>query len=481
MTPIVIMKFGGSCLTDKNAFVKILKILEIYKDDKKIIVASAFNGITDLLLNTALNVSETEVLDDNIAILESKHINTIEQIFDEDTEHYIKAKVWVDKILSELEDTLHDIKEFGLEPYYKDYILSFGEILSTYILNQYILSKGLESVYIPANKVIITNDEFNNAYPFYEFTNVRVKKLIIPILENTKKDIIISITGFIGRNKIGYTTTFGRGGSDYTATILAHSIYDVANDKNIKVILWKDVDGLLAINPKYISKSTLIKNLDYKEAKHIANFGAKILHPKCLEAIENKNIPLELRNFNKPLERFEFTTISAKTDKNEIKGISTVDDAVIITVSSGSLVDVPGVLAKIFKVMSKNRISVSLVAQSATEISTSFIVKEADSIKAVEALESSGYFTDFFEIISEKVAIINVTGFKILENLTKVMIFQALEKKKVHVKALTQSTEEMNLSLVIKRESIEDATKIIHKDLCENFEEEENKLLNQKS
>ena len=468
----IIMKFGGSCLTDKNAFKKILEILDIYKNDKKIIVASAFNGITDLLLNTALNATDSKILDDNIAILESKHINTIEQIFDEDTEHYVKAKVWVDKRLSELEDSLEDIREFGLEPYYKDYVLSFGEILSTYILNQYILSKGLESVYIPANKVIITNDEFNNAYPFYEFTNVRVKKLIIPLLENTKKDIIISITGFIGRNKIGYTTTFGRGGSDYTATILAHSIYEVANDKNIKVILWKDVDGLLAINPKYISKSTLIKHLDYKEAKHIANFGAKILHPKCLEAIENENIPLELRNFNKPLERVEFTTISAVTDKNEIKGISTVEDAVIITVSSGSLVDVPGVLAKIFKVMSKNKISVSLVAQSASEISTSFIVKEIDSIRAVKALESSGYFTDFFEIKSEEVAIINVTGFKVLENLTKVMIFQALEKKKVRVKAITQSTEEMNLSLVIKRESINDAIKIIHDDLCENFEEE---------
>ena len=468
---IVIMKFGGSCLIDKNAFTKILEILEIYKDDKKIIVASALNGITDILLNTALNVNNSKILDDSIAILENRHITTIEQIFDEDSEHYTKAKVWVDKRLSELEDALADIKEFGLEPYYKDYVLSFGEILSTYILNQYILSKGLESVYVPANKLIITNDEFNNAYPFYEFTNVRIKKMLIPLLENTKKDIIISITGFIGRNKIGYTTTLGRGGSDYTATILAHSIHEVANDKNIKVILWKDVDGLLAINPKYISKSTLIKNLDYKEAKHIANFGAKILHPKCLEAIENKNIPLELRNFNKPLEKFEFTKISEISDKNQIKGISTVEDAVIITVSSGSLVDVPGVLAKIFKVMSKNKISVSLVAQSASEISTSYIVKEADSSRAINALENSGYFTDFFKIKSEKVAIINVTGFKILENLTKVKIFQALEKRKILVKAITQSTEELNISLVIERENIANAIKIIHDDLCENFEE----------
>ncbi len=471
LTPTVIMKFGGSCLIDKSAFNKILEILNIYKNDKKIIVASAFNGITDLLLNTAHNVNDSRVLDDNMAILEKKHFNAIEQIFDEDSEHYFKAKIWVDEKLSELEDTFSDIKEFGMEPYYQDYVLSFGEILSTYILNQYILSKGLDSVYIPANKLIITNDEFNNAYPFYEFTNQRVQKLLLPLLENPKKDIIICITGFIGRNKIGYTTTLGRGGSDYSATILAHSISETAEDKDIKVILWKDVDGLMTINPKFVPKSTLIRNLDYKEAKHIANFGAKILHPKCLEAIEKKNIPLELRNFDKPLEKIEFTEISEHTDKNEIKGISTVEDAVIITVASGSLVDVPGVLAKIFKVMSKNSISVSLVAQSASEISTSFIVKENESKKAVEALYNSGYFSDFFEIKSEEVAIINITGFKILENLTKAKIFQGLDKKNILVKAITQSTEELNLSLVIDRKDVLIAINIIHDDLCEEFEQ----------
>jgi len=464
------MKFGGSCLIDKSAFLKILEIIQIYKNDKKIIVASAFNGITDLLLNTAHSVNDRRVLDDSIAIIEKKHLNIIEQIFDEDSEHYTKAKIWVDEKLSELEDTFADIKEFGLEPYYQDYVLSFGEILSTYILNQYISSKGLDSVYVPANKVIITNDEFNNAYPFYEFTNQRVKKLLIPLLENPKKDTIICITGFIGRNKIGYTTTLGRGGSDYTATILAHSIHEVAQDKNIKVILWKDVDGLMAINPAYIPKSTLIRNLDYKEAKHIANFGVKILHPKCLEAIEKKNIPLELRNFSKPLEKTEFTEISEHTDKNEIKGISTKEDVVIITVVSGSLVDVPGVLAKIFKVMSKSKISVSLVAQSASEISTSFIIEQSESKKAVEALYNSGYFSNFFEIKSEEVAIINITGFKILENLTKAKIFHAIEKKNVHVKALTQSAEELNLSLVINRKDVFSAINVIHDDLCEDFD-----------
>ncbi len=465
---IIVMKFGGSCLIDKKTFKKILKITNIYSEVKKVYVASALNGITNLLLRTANYLEDDKETDKNIALIEKKHLDLIEQIFVEDSEYYIKAKDWLDDKLSELEDTFADIKEFGLEPYYKDYILSFGEIISTYILNQYLLSCGIDSVYIPSNKLIITDDEFNNAYPLYDLTNSRVKRLLIPLLENPNKDTIVCLTGFIGRNKIGYITTLGRGGSDYTATILARALFDVGTDKNIKVILWKNVDGLLAINPKFVPQSFLIKNLDYTEAKHIANFGAKILHPKCLEAIEKHKIPLEIRNFENPLEK-NFTQISETTNKDQIKGISAVDFATIITVSSGSLVDVPGVLAKIFKVMSKNQISVSLVAQSSSEISTSFIIREEDSNKAISALKSSKYFSEFFEIKWENVAVINITGLKILETKTKAEIFNALGKANITVKAISQSHDEINLSIVIERNKLADAINVIHEDLYEEF------------
>jgi aspartate kinase len=467
--PIIVMKFGGSCLADKTAFKKILRIAHLYKDVKKIFVVSALKGITDLLLKTAQGLEDIKVTDQNISLIEKKHLDVIEQIFEEDSEQYIKTKDWVDIKLSELDDAFADIKEFGLEPYYRDYVLSFGEILSTFILNQYLLSCDLDSVYIPANKIIITNDEFNNAYPLYELTDSRIKSLIIPLIENPKKDVVMCLTGFIGRNKIGYITTLGRGGSDYTATILAHSLYSIGRDKDIKVVLWKDVDGLLAINPKYVPESSLIKKLDYDEAKHIANFGAKILHPMCLEAIEKYKIPLEIRNFDKPLND-NFTEISDHSDKEQIKGISAVEFATIITVSSGSMVDVPGVLAKIFKVMSKNKISVSLVAQSSSEISTSFIINTKDSEEAIKALNQSKFFSEFFEIKWEDVAVINITGLKILETKTKAEIFSALDKKNVKVKAISQSNDELNLSLVIEREKLIDAINVIHDDLCEDFE-----------
>lgn len=467
--PVVIMKFGGSCLKNHAAFEKIYDITQLYSNYKKVYVASALSGITDLLLKTAQNLNDPTETDKNIVLIEKKHIDIIEELFDEDLIFYRKSKDWVDKKLSELEDVFADIIEFGLEPYYLDYVLSFGEILSTYILDQYLLSKGLESVYISANHLIITNDNFNKAYPLYELTNSRIKNKIIPLLENPKEDAIFCITGFIGRNKIGYLTTLGRGGSDYTATILARSIHEVGSDKDIKVILWKDVDGLLTVDPKYIPESNLIRNLNYNEAKQIAHFGAKVLHPKCLEAIEKRKIPLEIRNFDNPSEKINFTIISEHTDKDKIKGISVVELATIINVISGSMVDVPGFLAKIFKLMGKNNISVSFVAQSSSEVSTSFIVKEKDAKNAINILKSAHIFLDFYELKTEKIAIINISGKKILENDTKAKIFSALAKKQVKVKAISQSYEELNLSIVIAKDKLIDAIIAIHNDLCDDF------------
>ncbi|TFF97658.1 MAG: aspartate kinase [Promethearchaeota archaeon] len=465
-----IMKFGGSCLKNAEAFERIIEITKIYSESRKVYVASAFKGITDMLLNTAENVKNAIFVDRNITLIEKKHLDIIEEIFGQDTQHYNKCRKWLDKKLGEVEECLADIEEFGLEPYYRDYIASFGEILSTYILNQYLLSKGFNSVYISSYNLLITNNEYTNAYPLYDLTNARVKRQVIPLLENPKENTICCITGFIGRNKIGYTTTFGRGGSDYTATILARSIDEVSSNLDIKVIMWKDVDGLLTIDPKYVPESVLIKNLDYMEAKRIANLGAKILHPKCLEAIENRNIPLEIRNFDNPLEKENFTTISGRTDKDSIKGISTIDEATIITITSGSMVGVPGVLAKIFSVMGKHNISVTFVSQSSSEVSTSFVVRGEDGERALSILKKNEEFSEFYKISSEQIAIINITGKKVLDNETKSRIFKALAKKNVKVTSVAQSHKGVNLSLIVQKDKLLDGITLIHDALCEDFD-----------
>jgi len=462
---ILVMKFGGSCLVDKSAFDKILSITESNLKVKKVYVASAFNEITNLLLNTSLKLDSQEIVEKNIGDIRDRHIKIIEEIFDKESKYYVKSKRWIDKKLNELQNILADVKEFGLEDYHEDSILSFGEIMSTYILNQFILSKGIKSKYLSGTDIIITNDTFKNAYPLYDLINKRIKERVIPPLNKVN---LLCITGFIGRNKLGSITTLGRGGSDYTATIIARSLYDIGDDKDISVVFWKDVDGLYAIDPQYIKNSSLINKLNYNEAKQIANFGAKILHPKCIEAIEQYRIPIEIKNFTKPLQKDQYTIISDETDLTKIKGISVVKIATIITITSGSMVDIPGVLAKIFKVMKKKNISVSFVAQSSSEVSTSFIVKKEKSDDALSALKSDEYFTDFFKFSWEDVAIINITGNKILENKTKAYIFTLLDNKNIQVRAISQSYKDLNLSIIIDTKDLNEAIQIIHDGLYNN-------------
>lgn len=206
--------------------------------------------------------------------------------------------------------------------------------------------------------------------------------------------------------------------------------------KDIKVILWKDDDGLLVSNPKYVEDVAprLIKKINYSEAKEMVFFGTQVLHPKCLEAVEVKKIPLEIRNFQNPLEKSEFTLISEETDVDKIKGISTIENVAMITVSSDSMVQIPGVLAKIFRIMGKNGINISLVAQSSSEINT------------------------------EYVGIVAVIGLRIIDTKIKARIFSALSKRNVIVKSISQSSEGLNISLVINKTDIEKAVDILNKE-----------------
>ena len=463
---IIIMKFGGSCLKDVESFKNILNIIEIYKDHKKVLVVSAFNGITDLLLDMGKKAEKGIDIDKNIAFIEKKHNDVIDEIFKDNEEYANIAKDYIEEKISQLEDALIDINEFGFEPYYQDYVLSFGEIFSTFILHLYLKINEYSVVFIPSTELIITDDNFGNAFPLYNYSQKRIKKKMVPLLDNPNDVTIFCITGFIGRNKIGYITTLGRGGSDYTATILAHMIYNTCNFKNIKVILWKNVDGLLISDPKYIKnyESQLVKILDYNEAKELAFFGAKILHPKCLEAIEPYSIPLEIRNFNKPLEKSQFTIISENTDKSNIKGISTIEEAAMITVSSGSMVEVPGVLAKIFDIMGDNKINVSLVAQSSSEINTTFIVEASNGEKAVSLITENNFFKNFFEIKIEYVGIIAVIGLQVLDTKIKARIFNALSSGNINVKSISQSSEGLNISMVIDKYDIEKAVNTLHEE-----------------
>lgn len=201
------MKFGGSCFQNSEVFRKVIRITEVYGDYKKIYVASVFKGVTDLLLEMCANTAERNHIRSIMKSFEKSHMEIINDIFEGNLEYAKVAREYVINKIGEIENTLNDIKEFGLESYYEDDVVSNGELISTYILNLYLKTQGYNVIFIPATKLIITDDNYKNAFPLYNFTKDRVKKNMIPLLERKDNKIIFCIMGFIGRNKMGYTTT----------------------------------------------------------------------------------------------------------------------------------------------------------------------------------------------------------------------------------------------------------------------------------
>ncbi|MCP4760443.1 MAG: aspartate kinase, partial [archaeon] len=408
---VSIFKFGGSCLKDPEAFGKVAHIMRIHqkKGEKMVFVASALQGITDLLINTANNANNPEKSKEYINIIRTKHFDVINEIFKDVPEirrgaaNFIKAKIKViKKILSE-------IQEFGQRPYFMDYIVSFGEKMSTFILFLYIKNLNNHAEYILGEDIIITDSNFGNSLPIWKYTEQRIKKILAPTIEDPDDKKIFCIAGFIGRNKIGYTTTLGRGGTDFTATIVARGLYDCCSDKNIRVVLWKDVDGILSINPKYADNPKLLTQLNYDEAKEMAFYGAKILHPKCLFGLDERHIQVEIRNFSNP-ESKTYSVIGDKSGSDDITGISTIEDIYLLSVSTASLVSTPGFLGKIFALMGDNGINVSLVAQSSSEINTTFVVERSDGERAYELLKNHEYISKWANIEIKNASILAITG-----------------------------------------------------------------------
>jgi aspartate kinase len=284
MENLVVMKFGGSCLKDEKSFSQIQYIVKKYREfSKVIIVTSALKGITDKLIDFYKKSCEEEpkcdyIIDDIFTI----HKNVINQILINEESEFKKAFEFLKKEIGELKQIGGVIKLIRPSMEIQDIIISYGEKLSTFILSQYLKSKNHKAEYISSDEILLTDDNFGRALPLLEETEIMVTDRITPMLQSELIEIIC-VTGFYGSTKDKKITTFGRGGSDLTAAILA---YCLRNSFNLKVIYWKNVKGFLNADPRIAEKTALLKNISYKEAKELAFFGSKVLHPICLDVNE---------------------------------------------------------------------------------------------------------------------------------------------------------------------------------------------------
>ena len=449
---LIIMRFGRNCLTDINAYNKILEIINQYKDSKLAFVIPALPEITELLEESTLKSERHEDVSSILQSIKNKHNQIIHSIFSEYQVHLLDE--FLQDNLEKIKEKLDDIKEFGISSYKSKFVISFGELFSTYILSNFLLNHDCNVEYISANNFIVVGED---VLPIMDVTTRKIQETIVPLLE---KNMIPIISGSIGRNKEGHITTLGPGGNDLTATIIANALQGEKYD--VKIIFWETIAGIMTADTKIEPSAKLIENLSYEEAKEISYYGVKVLHPSCIQHIQHKEIPLEIRDIT-DLTKEQFTKITKHGDKKStVKGIAYIDEVAMISAISEALVEVPGTVAKLFGLMGKNKINVTLISQSSSEVNTTFVVDKKECERAIKIIRDNDFFRKWFEVKSDIVAEIAIIGEGLGKSGILGKVFSALGENKIEVLAISQASGGLNITVLVPKDKLKNGIKAIH-------------------
>ena len=451
------MKFGGVSVKDGRNILHCANLVKRYaKDNEIVVVVSAMSGVTDSLLDAAYKCCYERSLGfikSFIADLAKRHYEAVEVAV---KNRNIKSKVLstIDNLIDELEKVLTGISYLGeLTKRIEDYILSFGERLLAPIFSASLLSIGVDSVALTGGDAgIITDNNFGRAKPLPEAYEI-IKNRLEPLI--AIKRTVPVVTGFIGATEDGVITTLGRGGSDLTATLIAAAL------NADEVWLWKEVDGIMTTDPKIVPEARVIPEISYQEAMELSHFGAKILHPRALEPVMLKKIPVRIKNTFNP--DAEGTVIKEETTSTEdiVKAISLIERAGIINVS-GAGFDFAEIMAEVFRRLAEAKVNVIMVAQSSSELNLSIVVDMADINKAMKVL--SRINNGVVRVTKkEDVAVVSAVGAGMAGTPGVAgKIFSALGRNSINVIMISQSCSEYNVSFAVAKEDGRRAVQVIH-------------------
>ena len=447
-----VLKFGGTSVGSPERIKGVKKIIES-QSIPCLIVISAFQGVTDDLKHLGeLASNRDDEYEIFLEMIIGKHIDYSKQLITSDKlDTLIKD---IQNIASDLKETVNGIYLLReLSKHSLDQILANGELLSSLILSNYIDECRL----IDARNFIKTDSNFG-------FANVDIDKTynnITKSLSGVKKRIIVP--GFIASNSKGETTTLGRGGSDYSAAIFAAAL----DAETLEI--WTDVDGFMTADPKKVDKAYAIESLTYSEAIELSHFGAKVIYTPTLRPVYKKNIPIVVLNTFNPGSKG--TIISSKPNDNHkspIKGISSIDHIDLISLQGTGMVGVSGTSMRLFGALARKNINIILITQASSEYSITFAVIPSDSLTASDAIKEEFKLeienNNELKILVEKnLSIIAIVGER-MRNTPGISatLFKALGRNGINVIATAQGSSELNISVVIKNESLKKALNVIH-------------------
>jgi bifunctional aspartokinase / homoserine dehydrogenase 1 len=447
-----VLKFGGCTIDTPDNILKVKKIIESQKG-QIIIVVSAIHGITDQLIHLSkLAASRDNNFFHIYNEIENKHISLIKDLFAEplQTEVLSHTNVCLKDLISIINGVylLND-----LTPKIQDKILSFGEILSSYIISKLIVNAEV----IDAKALIKTDSNFGKARVHFTLS----ERLIRAQFNHYKKTAVIP--GFIASSEHNETTTLGRGGSDYTAAILSSAL------EVEKLEIWTNVDGFMTADPEKVKKAMAIDQLSYSEAMELSHFGAEVIYTPTIYPVFKKNIDIVIRNvFNPGANGTLISKVSKSNGTSLIKGISSIDNIDLITLQGAGMVGVMGISSRLFGALAKSSVNIILITQASSEYSISFALNPADSNQALKAIEDEfeaeiGIRKEINILIERELSIIAIVGEQ-MKNTPGISanLFTSLGRNGISVIATAQGSSELNISVVIRNENLVKALNVIH-------------------
>ena len=456
------LKFGGTSLGSPKDINSVARTVASFsKDNEIVVVCSAVDGVTDDLILISKMIEQRK--EDDVVKALDKIIKKHKKFADQTIKSSTIKKQLLEKLSTDVSE-LHELvrgltllKEVSARSL--DYLISFGERFSDDLVSYALQDLKKKSTALNGKEVgIVTDSNFGESRPLMNTTRIRISKTLGSLLS---KKVIPVVGGFAGADQHGNITTFGRGGSDYTATIIASCI------NADEVWLMSDVDGLMTADPKLVKNARLLKEVSYAEAIEMAQFGAKQIHPRTFEPLLSKKIPMRIRSTFDVKNTGTLVTPSPSTaTKKTVKCISALRNIGLMDLSGGILFAAPGSAAKIFTILAEKNINVLMVSSNPSEASISIIVKKPDLAKAVNALEMNllGKMVKKIEA-TQNASIIAVIGSGMKGTVgVAAKVFSAAQKINVNVMMIAQGSSELNLAFVVKDSDCKSVIQALHEE-----------------
>ncbi len=453
-----VLKFGGSSVSSAENINKVVKIIQSKIGEiKTLVVVSALGGVTDLLLlaaNTAVknDIEYKKILEQ----IEAKHLLAVKELLPIAQQSSLLS--FVKQQCNQIEDICNGIYLLGeLSPRTKDKIVSYGELLSSQIIAASLNAQQTPAKWKDTKELIVTDNNFEAAIVQFVETNKKIEEYF-----STEKSNLFLLPGFIAADKNGVTTTLGRGGSDYTAAILAAAV------KATVLEIWTDVSGMMTADPRIVTNIKLIPIISYQEAMELSHFGAKVIYPPTIQPVMSANIPVCIKNTFAPQD--VGTLIQNSITKNEgvITGISSINKLSLISLEGSGMVGIPGFSKRLFEALANKKINVILITQSSSEHSITVGIETINADLAKLAVDETFNYEIGLNIVEplfveNDLAIVALVGDQ-MKNHTGVSgkMFNTLGNNGINIRAIAQGSSERNISAVISVHDVVKAVNVLH-------------------